>query len=75
MATPAGTVFTPRRLLLLFCCINMLVYLDRGVISSNGVNGAATQPGRPGTGIQVGNVDCSESCRPEYIHAFRHLRC
>lgn len=27
------------RLLMLFCCINLLNYLDRGTISSNGVNG------------------------------------
>ena len=92
MATLSGTVFTPQRLLLLFCCINMVVYIDRGalvsrgmyadekvvklhysknasgvypsacicldayragVISSNGVNGAANEPGKPGTGIQV----------------------
>ncbi|KAJ7569220.1 hypothetical protein O6H91_01G067500 [Diphasiastrum complanatum] len=32
--------FTPRRLLILFCAINMLNYVDRGVIASNGVNGA-----------------------------------
>ena len=30
MATLSGTVFTPQRLLLLFCCINMIVYIDRG---------------------------------------------
>ena len=100
MPTLSGTVFTPQRLLLLFCCINMIVYIDRGdwpcsqrelavlaraaraaapvpdslspnsiaqqpepsgpgagpcagVISSNGVNGAANEPDRPGTGIQV----------------------
>lgn len=32
--------FTPRRLLLLFCVINMLNYVDRGAIASNGVNGS-----------------------------------
>ena len=108
MATPGGTVFTPQRLLLLFCCINMLVYLDRGaalpslcaatdalvkvlmpgldscdgsaaavllirptqctgVISSNGVNGAANQPGRPGTGIQVGLHHWPEPCGADLL--------
>jgi len=37
--------FTPTRLLTLFCLINMLNYLDRGVIASNGVNGAPGDPG------------------------------
>ncbi|CAK9865801.1 unnamed protein product [Sphagnum jensenii] len=37
--------FTPTRLLILFCLINMLNYLDRGVIASNGVNGAPGDPG------------------------------
>ncbi|KAL5714812.1 hypothetical protein ACHQM5_016720 [Ranunculus cassubicifolius] len=32
--------FTPKRLLLMFCLINMLNYVDRGVIASNGVNGS-----------------------------------
>ncbi|PWZ40934.1 putative sphingolipid transporter spinster 2 [Zea mays] len=31
--------FTPKRLLVMFCIINMLNYIDRGVIASNGVNG------------------------------------
>ncbi|KAG0562247.1 hypothetical protein KC19_9G130000 [Ceratodon purpureus] len=37
--------FTPRRLLVLFCCINMLNYLDRGTIASNGVNGVPGDAG------------------------------
>ncbi|KAJ3680376.1 hypothetical protein LUZ60_016654 [Juncus effusus] len=32
--------FTPKRLLVIFCTINMLNYIDRGVIASNGVNGS-----------------------------------
>ncbi|XP_042406712.1 probable sphingolipid transporter spinster homolog 2 [Zingiber officinale] len=32
--------FTPKRLLVIFCIINMLNYVDRGVIASNGVNGS-----------------------------------
>ncbi|KAF3322316.1 putative sphingolipid transporter spinster 2 [Carex littledalei] len=32
--------FTPKRLLVIFCTINMLNYLDRGAIASNGVNGS-----------------------------------
>ncbi|XP_059647937.1 probable sphingolipid transporter spinster homolog 2 isoform X2 [Cornus florida] len=31
--------FTPRRLLYIFCVINLLNYADRGAIASNGVNG------------------------------------
>lgn len=37
--------FTPTRLLVLFCCINLLNYLDRGTIASNGVNGVPGDPG------------------------------
>ncbi|CAI0405411.1 unnamed protein product [Linum tenue] len=36
----APSWFTPKRLLLIFCAVNMLNYLDRGVIASNGVNGS-----------------------------------
>ncbi|BAF15274.1 Os04g0525900 [Oryza sativa Japonica Group] len=32
--------FTPKRLLVMFCLINMLNYVDRGAIASNGVNGS-----------------------------------
>ncbi|XP_022631628.1 probable sphingolipid transporter spinster homolog 2 isoform X1 [Vigna radiata var. radiata] len=32
--------FTPKRLLMIFCIINMLNYVDRGAIASNGVNGS-----------------------------------
>ncbi|PIA55126.1 hypothetical protein AQUCO_00800095v1 [Aquilegia coerulea] len=49
--------FTPKRLLVMFCLINMLNYVDRGVIASNGVNGSlgtCTETGvcTAGTGIQ-----------------------
>ncbi|CAM8907847.1 hypothetical protein QQ045_009873 [Rhodiola kirilowii] len=49
--------FTPKRLLMIFCIINMLNYVDRGVIASNGVNGSlqtCTDSGvcTGGTGIQ-----------------------
>ncbi|CAM6039674.1 unnamed protein product [Sphagnum compactum] len=44
-AMPTPRWFTPTRLLILFCLINMLNYLDRGVIASNGVNGAPGDPG------------------------------
>ncbi|KAJ8765794.1 hypothetical protein K2173_014916 [Erythroxylum novogranatense] len=39
-APPAPSWFTPKRLLLIFCAINMLNYVDRGAIASNGVNGS-----------------------------------
>lgn len=49
--------FTPRRLLVIFCVINMLNYVDRGAIASNGVNGSlrtCTESGicTAGSGIQ-----------------------
>ncbi|CAL0306178.1 unnamed protein product [Lupinus luteus] len=31
--------FTPKRLLIIFCVINLVNYVDRGAIASNGVNG------------------------------------
>ena len=42
--------YTPKRLLGLFCGVSFLVYLDRGVIACNEVNGNAT------SGIQVGRL-------------------
>lgn len=39
--------YSPQRLLALFCTVTFLVYLDRGVIACNGVNGNAS------SGIQV----------------------
>ncbi|XP_058069553.1 probable sphingolipid transporter spinster homolog 2 [Magnolia sinica] len=49
--------FTPKRLLIIFCVINMLNYVDRGAIASNGVNGSlrtCTESGicTAGSGIQ-----------------------
>ncbi|KAM0938780.1 putative major facilitator superfamily, MFS transporter superfamily [Dioscorea sansibarensis] len=49
--------FTPKRLLIIFCIINMLNYIDRGAIASNGVNGSSgtcKESGicTPGSGIQ-----------------------
>ncbi|KAK9905232.1 hypothetical protein M0R45_000426 [Rubus argutus] len=32
--------FTPKRLLVVFCVINLINYVDRGAIASNGVNGS-----------------------------------
>ncbi|KAK7363029.1 hypothetical protein VNO77_05158 [Canavalia gladiata] len=62
MSTKSSTIlptswFTPKRLLVIFCVINMLNYLDRGTIASNGVNGSrgtCTKGGtcKSGTGIQ-----------------------
>lgn len=49
--------FSLCRLLIIFCVINMLNYVDRGVIASNGVNGSietCSESGvcTPGSGIQ-----------------------
>ncbi|XP_028803373.1 probable sphingolipid transporter spinster homolog 2 isoform X2 [Neltuma alba] len=54
---PTTSWFTPKRLLIIFCLINLLNYLDRGAIASNGVNGTqgtCTKGGTcaAGTGIQ-----------------------
>ncbi|KMZ72934.1 Spinster-like protein [Zostera marina] len=51
------TWFTPKRLLVIFCTINLLNYVDRGAIASNGVNGSienCTESGicTSGNGIQ-----------------------
>ncbi|KVI10891.1 Major facilitator superfamily [Cynara cardunculus var. scolymus] len=60
---PAPSWFTPKRLLVIFCVINMVNYVDRGAIASNGVNGSArvcTESGvcSHGSGIQ-GDFDLS----------------
>ncbi|KAL8097428.1 putative sphingolipid transporter spinster homolog 2 [Apium graveolens] len=49
--------FTPKRLLMIFCVINLINYVDRGAIASNGVNGnrkTCTKGGTcsSGSGIQ-----------------------
>ncbi|GAX75013.1 hypothetical protein CEUSTIGMA_g2459.t1 [Chlamydomonas eustigma] len=45
--------FTPLRLLIIFCATNLFVYLDRGLIASNGVNGSPPSEQFPeGSGIQ-----------------------
>ncbi|OAY63541.1 putative sphingolipid transporter spinster [Ananas comosus] len=54
---PSPSWFTPKRLLVIFCIINMLNYVDRGAIASNGVNGSrrtCTDSGicTSGSGIQ-----------------------
>ncbi|KAF7803804.1 putative sphingolipid transporter spinster-like protein 2 [Senna tora] len=54
---PPTSWFTPKRLLIIFCLINLLNYVDRGAIASNGVNGTrgvCTTNGTctAGTGIQ-----------------------
>uniref|UniRef100_A0A1D1YRN7 Putative sphingolipid transporter spinster 2 n=1 Tax=Anthurium amnicola TaxID=1678845 RepID=A0A1D1YRN7_9ARAE len=41
--------FTPKRLLVIFCIINMLNYIDRGAIASNGVNGSPRTCNQSGT--------------------------
>ena len=41
--------YTPVRLLVAFCVVSFLVFLDRGIIASNGVNGDRVS----NTGIQV----------------------
>lgn len=44
MAVPTANQprwFTPERMLLIFCIVNLLNYIDRGTIASNGVNGSS----------------------------------
>ncbi|KAH1122812.1 hypothetical protein J1N35_005972 [Gossypium stocksii] len=57
LSAPHPSWFTPKRLLVIFCVINMLNYVDRGTIASNGVNGSlgtCTSSGTctSGSGIQ-----------------------
>ncbi|XP_027112739.1 probable sphingolipid transporter spinster homolog 2 isoform X1 [Coffea arabica] len=46
---PISSWFTPRRVLVIFSVINMLNYLDRGAIASNGVNGSRRTCTKSGT--------------------------
>ncbi|TYG46226.1 hypothetical protein ES288_D11G239200v1 [Gossypium darwinii] len=55
--SPPPSWFTPKRLLIIFCVINMINYVDRGAIASNGVNGSSETCDdkgicRSGSGIQ-----------------------
>lgn len=51
---PPPAWFTPARLLAIFCAVNTLLYLDRGLFASNGVNGSPRTEDAPrGSGIQV----------------------
>ncbi|XP_052206065.1 probable sphingolipid transporter spinster homolog 2 [Diospyros lotus] len=57
LSPPNPSWFTPKRLLVIFCVVNLLNYVDRGAIASNGVNGSRgtcskTGPCTSGTGIQ-----------------------
>jgi len=49
---PMEFKLTPRQLLVLLSVMNMLIYIDRGAIGSNGVNGSVSSDQGPGTGIQ-----------------------
>ncbi|EOA12509.1 hypothetical protein CARUB_v10026332mg [Capsella rubella] len=49
--------FTPKKLLFVFCVVNLINYIDRGAIASNGINGSlgtctSTGTCSSGTGIQ-----------------------
>nr|TKS12989.1 putative sphingolipid transporter spinster-like 2 [Populus alba] len=46
---PAPSWFTPKRLLVIFCVINLINYVDRGAIASNGVNGSRRTCSKSGT--------------------------
>ncbi|KAJ9561228.1 hypothetical protein OSB04_006388 [Centaurea solstitialis] len=63
LSEPTPSWFTPKRLLVIFCVINMVNYVDRGAIASNGVNGSARVCSKSGvcshgSGIQ-GDFDLS----------------
>ena len=49
---PPASWYTPARLLALFCVMSLLIYLDRGVISSAAVSGAPATASSPGSGLQ-----------------------
>nr|XP_025884229.1 probable sphingolipid transporter spinster homolog 2 isoform X2 [Solanum lycopersicum] len=46
---PQPSWFTAKRLLAIFCIINLLNYVDRGAIASNGVNGKHSECTKSGT--------------------------
>ena len=46
-ANAAASWFSPARLLALFCLMCLFIYMDRGMIASNGIMGAAASPGHP----------------------------
>lgn len=48
-SAPKPSWFTPKRLLAIFCVINMINYMDRGAIASNGVNGSRQTCTKGGT--------------------------
>eukprot|EP00884_Botryococcus_braunii_P018925 jgi/Botrbrau1/5716/Bobra.0071s0047.1 len=52
-SSPGRDWAKPGVVLALFCTVNFIVYCDRGIISSNGVNGARSVDGKPGHGIQA----------------------
>ncbi|XP_019170277.1 PREDICTED: probable sphingolipid transporter spinster homolog 2 [Ipomoea nil] len=49
LLAPQPSWFTPKRLLAIFCLINLLNYVDRGAIASNGVNGSPRSCSDSGT--------------------------
>nr|GMD08789.1 probable sphingolipid transporter spinster homolog 2 [Ipomoea batatas] len=49
LLAPQPSWFTPKRLLAIFCAINLLNYVDRGAIASNGVNGSPRSCSDSGT--------------------------
>nr|GMD07228.1 probable sphingolipid transporter spinster homolog 2 [Ipomoea batatas] len=49
LLAPQPSWFTPERLLAIFCAINLLNYVDRGAIASNGVNGSPRSCSDSGT--------------------------
>ncbi|XP_065872724.1 probable sphingolipid transporter spinster homolog 2 [Euphorbia lathyris] len=52
-SVPQPPWFTPKRLLVIFCIINLINYVDRGAIASNGVNGSS--------GTCSGNATCADA--------------
>lgn len=57
LSSKKSSWFTPKRLLVIFCIINLINYVDRGAIGSNGVNGdrgscPKNGPCTKGSGIQ-----------------------
>ncbi|KAJ6310331.1 hypothetical protein OIU76_015125 [Salix suchowensis] len=49
LSPPSPSWFTPKRLLVIFCVINLINYVDRGAIASNGVNGSRRTCSKSGT--------------------------
>ncbi|KAH7575506.1 hypothetical protein JRO89_XS02G0125300 [Xanthoceras sorbifolium] len=72
LPAPNPSWFTPKRLLAIFCVINMLNYVDRGTIASNGVNGSRKTCSESGTCTSGSGIQKMEIFSRNLLHTFRN---